>query len=182
MSENYHPRSQLLLRSRQKRQRPSGSYDAWRTLEKMENGVGYVGKENEQQVSVKEEKLVKQNNYDLRPCHICHRKPSAKRELNEYGDCEGCEQRTCYVCIRQCDGLGMWSDKRKLYEDMYGDGGHEKLLEGKQGEKDSKARKEKWKVDDMMAHKEKVCSRCCVERGADGDVWCMGCLRSEEAG
>lgn len=25
-------------------------------------------------------------------------------------------------------------------------------------------------------HKRVVCSRCCCERGADGEVWCLGCL------
>lgn len=25
-------------------------------------------------------------------------------------------------------------------------------------------------------HRKKICSRCCVERGPDGDVVCLGCL------
>lgn len=40
----------------------------------------------------------------LRACHICLRRPTTKVALGAYGDCEACGQRTCYVCIRQCDG------------------------------------------------------------------------------
>lgn len=40
----------------------------------------------------------------LAPCHICHRKPTKKTELDSYADCEGCGERTCYVCIRACSG------------------------------------------------------------------------------
>lgn len=40
----------------------------------------------------------------LGPCHICHRKPTKKNELDSYADCEGCGERTCYVCIRECLG------------------------------------------------------------------------------
>ena len=31
-------------------------------------------------------------------------------------------------------------------------------------------------------HRGMVCSQCCVERGADGEVRCLGCLRAEEGG
>lgn len=31
-------------------------------------------------------------------------------------------------------------------------------------------------------HRGMICSRCCVERGADGEVRCLGCLRAEEGG
>lgn len=41
---------------------------------------------------------------NLSPCHICHRKPTKKTELDSYADCEGCGRRTCYVCIRECLG------------------------------------------------------------------------------
>lgn len=41
---------------------------------------------------------------NLSPCHICHRKPTKKTELDSYADCEGCGERTCYVCIRECLG------------------------------------------------------------------------------
>lgn len=43
---------------------------------------------------------------NLSPCHVCHRKPTKRTELDSYADCEGCGERTCYVCIREC--LGWW--------------------------------------------------------------------------
>lgn len=45
---------------------------------------------------------------NLSPCHICHRKPTKRTELDSYADCEGCGERTCYVCIREC--LGWWKE------------------------------------------------------------------------
>ncbi|KAF3768935.1 hypothetical protein M406DRAFT_344868 [Cryphonectria parasitica EP155] len=41
---------------------------------------------------------------NLSPCHICHRRPTKKTELDSFADCEGCGERTCYVCIRECLG------------------------------------------------------------------------------
>ncbi|KXX80533.1 hypothetical protein MMYC01_202596 [Madurella mycetomatis] len=37
-------------------------------------------------------------------CHICFRKPTKKSDLDSFADCQGCGQRTCYVCIRECLG------------------------------------------------------------------------------
>ena len=41
---------------------------------------------------------------DLRSCHACGTAPKRKRELENYMDCLKCEQRTCYICARQCSG------------------------------------------------------------------------------
>ncbi|KAI0199152.1 hypothetical protein F4808DRAFT_222232 [Astrocystis sublimbata] len=40
----------------------------------------------------------------LSPCHICHRKPTKKTDLDSFGDCTGCGERTCFVCLRECQG------------------------------------------------------------------------------
>jgi hypothetical protein len=37
-----------------------------------------------------------------------------------------------------------------------------------------------WNKDGIEGHRGRICSRCCVEKGAEGDVWCLGCLRSQE--
>lgn len=29
-------------------------------------------------------------------------------------------------------------------------------------------------------HKSMICSRCCVERGSEGEVWCFGCLKIDD--
>lgn len=31
----------------------------------------------------------------------------------------------------------------------------------------------------LVQHRRIVCSKCCVERGPDGEVVCLGCLRAE---
>ena len=38
----------------------------------------------------------------------------------------------------------------------------------------------KW--PEMGRHRSKVCSRCCVEKGKEGEVRCLGCLTAEEQG
>ncbi|KAH9873961.1 hypothetical protein IAQ61_004588 [Plenodomus lingam] len=41
---------------------------------------------------------------DLRPCHACRSAPKRKRDLENYLDCNRCDERTCYICARQCVG------------------------------------------------------------------------------
>ncbi|KAA8574099.1 hypothetical protein EYC84_005621 [Monilinia fructicola] len=101
---------------------------------------------------------------DLRPCHICRRKPTVKKELDSFANCEGCGKRSCWVCIREC--LGGWGNQRAME-------GEDKGSEDK-GE-------ESW-AEDGTQHRGMVCSRCCVERGTEGEVLCLGCLRMEETG
>jgi len=38
----------------------------------------------------------------LTPCHVCHKAPRLKKDLEAYEDCWRCDERTCYICIRQC--------------------------------------------------------------------------------
>ena len=39
-----------------------------------------------------------------------------------------------------------------------------------------------WGEGVVETHRGMICSRCCVERGMEGEVWCLGCLRMEEGG
>jgi hypothetical protein len=39
----------------------------------------------------------------LTPCHVCHKAPRLKKDLEGYADCVRCEERTCYICIRLCE-------------------------------------------------------------------------------
>ncbi|CAI7588392.1 unnamed protein product [Penicillium palitans] len=39
----------------------------------------------------------------LRPCHICHRRPTTRQVLDAYADCDLCHERACFICLRQCD-------------------------------------------------------------------------------
>ncbi|PQE04068.1 cytochrome c1 heme precursor protein [Rutstroemia sp. NJR-2017a BVV2] len=95
---------------------------------------------------------------DLRPCHICRRKPTVRRELDAFAECEGCGRRACWVCIRECMGGEGF---------MARDG-----VEREEGD---------W-VERGIEHRGVVCSRCCVERGEEGEVICLGCLRMEGGG
>ena len=131
---------------------------------------------------------------DLSPCHICHRKPTLIRELDAFASCEGCGKRTCWVCIRECLGFGValagsvngpgqedkdlncnandvdfdFSSERRDPEDQDSDVGMEKSDNDTQTEE--------------SPHRGMICSRCCVERGTEGEVWCHGCLRAESGG
>jgi len=66
---------------------------------------------------------------DLRPCHICHKAPTRKKDLENYHECERCSEQTCFICARQC----------------------------------------------ANGCREKICRRCCVEVGEEGDTLCLGC-------
>ncbi|PYI07435.1 hypothetical protein BO78DRAFT_313283 [Aspergillus sclerotiicarbonarius CBS 121057] len=41
----------------------------------------------------------------LRPCHICHRRPTTREFIDAYADCDLCGQRSCYICLRYCDAI-----------------------------------------------------------------------------
>jgi len=141
---------------------------------------------------------------DLSPCHICHRKPTVRTDLDSYADCEGCGRRTCYICIRECLGSGVTQDyieeERHGTEEEYdalafsfhGDDGHGIFSRGKRrvdtrhsedhinrsGADDHMGHP--WDKGRIVGHRDMICSRCCVERGTGGEVWCLGCLRAEE--
>lgn len=41
---------------------------------------------------------------DLRACHACKSAPKRRKDLENYMDCKRCDERTCYICARQCLG------------------------------------------------------------------------------
>jgi hypothetical protein len=143
---------------------------------------------------------------DLSPCHICHQKPRVKRDLDSYGDCEECGKRTCYVCMRSCPGpylddvpeIRSEGSKREAIDISFttqdipeaegradaSDGGQNRTPVERE-EHDKMDLRMSWRAGEDMTgcheHRERICSHCCVERGTDGEVWCLGCLRVEEA-
>lgn len=143
-----------------------------------EREAGYATRRGENRMPAK---------IDLSPCHICHRKPTVRAELSGFADCEGCGRRTCYICIRECEGLRMLQERydEDGYYDTLALAPHGEGMEGMGRRK----RTESWHDEDeekgvglerMMKHRQMVCSRCCVERGTEGEVWCLGCLRRAE--
>lgn len=75
------------------------------------------------------------------------------------------------MCIRQCLG---WQEPRK--DDDDGDR-HHKMDEDDDNDKFTSPPVVLQLVGQQgVAHKQVVCSGCCVERGVDGEVVCLGCL------
>ncbi|KAK4128716.1 hypothetical protein N657DRAFT_676464 [Parathielavia appendiculata] len=139
-------------------------------------------------------------------CHICSRKPNKKSDLDSFADCQGCGQRTCYVCIRECLGWGPNIPPIASTLEIIGpnpptrahattslseEGGtsftmldadaaedmpynHLPPTEAKTTGAGAERHERGWTSGG--GHREVVCSRCCVEKGADGDVVCLGCL------
>jgi hypothetical protein len=146
-------------------------------------------------------------------CHICSRKPNKKSDLDSFADCQGCGQRTCYVCIRECLGWGPNIQSTAgtapeplgqhppeiptasttvppseeqgdasftmldadAAEEQHQPGHHHHHPPPTEAQGTGASRHEQgWARGG--GHRQVVCSRCCVEKGADGDVVCLGCL------
>lgn len=105
----------------------------------------------------------------LRPCHVCHRKPSTKIMLDAYADCELCGQRACYICLRECNAVNCAQrqqttsgvecfDTEMGYHDDHDDN------------------------PECTGRQRKVCSLCAIEGLTDTGqeiVWCVDCVRRE---
>ncbi|KAL6855840.1 hypothetical protein J3F83DRAFT_753698 [Trichoderma novae-zelandiae] len=126
----------------------------------------------------------------LLPCHVCHRRPTKKSDLDSFARCQSYREQTCFICMRECQGRtssyteSEWrkddeGDEEALsrsfhmhdadavpsiphadYDDIDVDVGDDDL-ERKRG---------------IYTHRSMICSRCCVEKGAEGEVVCLGCL------
>lgn len=129
---------------------------------------------------------------NLSPCYICHRRPTKKSDLGSFAECQGCNQRTCFVCIRQCYGrntsdedISIISEQKELsrsfqMEDTDGDSNSDRHVSDKGDDKlltFPSTDMTTWNAGD---HQSFVCSRCCVERGVEGEVFCLGCLPNTE--
>ncbi|KAI0505276.1 hypothetical protein F5B22DRAFT_628453 [Xylaria bambusicola] len=123
----------------------------------------------------------------LNPCHICHRKPTKKSDLDSFADCMGCGERACYVCIRACQGWLPTNDGDATREedlsasftmqdiDDEESTSHrtERVPDVQKPEQRQKKGEGGWNGE---GHCSVICSRCCVESGGEGDVICLGCL------
>ncbi|KAL1896195.1 hypothetical protein Cpir12675_002902 [Ceratocystis pirilliformis] len=164
----------------------------------------------------------------LTPCHICHRRPTKKSDLEGFMDCAGCGARVCYICIRHCAGwavpaLLLDSDGEESLACVDADnmqnrsfcmedappvsaiGDNSDITRDNDSHKNDtsclgtarpegadlvsfrdggKAAQLQEQTHGWLGHGhcELVCSRCCVERGVDGDVMCLGCLAGSGSG
>lgn len=135
---------------------------------------------------------------DLSPCHICRRKPTVKSELDAFANCEACRERTCYICIRECLGFSV---EQRAVEDQDSsvltfsfNGTEDDMDLGGTSTFDCASRDgtlefgsnlgihRAWEKSIGTAHRRMICSRCCVEKGSEGEVCCFGCLGTEGPG
>ena len=131
-------------------------------------------------------------------CHICFRKPTKKADLDSFADCQGCGQRTCYVCIRECLGWGPPTEIPDNSRNQLAPATLKQEPSFTMLDADSVPIDESHQPLPALAlppalpspteeieeggwarggrHRRMVCSRCCVEKGVDGEVVCLGCL------
>ncbi|KAL4943949.1 hypothetical protein BDV06DRAFT_122734 [Aspergillus oleicola] len=103
----------------------------------------------------------------LRPCHICHRRPTTKELLEAYADCELCGHRACFVCLRQCDGSDCCSRSGQQGQEQW-----ENAPDNFQPEIDFKA------LQNMNSRR--ICSCCAVEgvtETGEEVVQCLACIK-----
>ncbi|KAE8145786.1 hypothetical protein BDV25DRAFT_163873 [Aspergillus avenaceus] len=104
----------------------------------------------------------------LRPCHICHRKPATKEVLDAYTDCDLCGERSCYICLRQCNAIGCNGlayplEERCLCRDIL-----DRLYQTNSRQPHGK-------------HPRKICSCCALEGMTETGIevaWCLDCVRN----
>lgn len=116
----------------------------------------------------------------LTPCHICHRRPRKRSELDSFAECEGCGERTCFVCLRECQGWGRDDQGRRgsmgdalSEQEVLSRSFHMEDAEQVETAREVPSTEKGWVA---TGHRETVCSRCCIERGSEGDIVCLGCL------
>ncbi|KAM0564274.1 hypothetical protein ACHAPJ_000484 [Fusarium lateritium] len=122
----------------------------------------------------------------LAPCHICHRRPTKKSDLDSFADCQGCGERTCFVCIREChgwnlDGGSVLSEQEVLSRSFHMDDADAQPQQQQPKNNATGGGQQTIKGWDAVGHQAVVCSRCCIERGAEGDVTCLGCFSRMES-
>lgn len=103
----------------------------------------------------------------LRPCHICHRRPTTRELLDAYADCDLCGQRACYICLRQCDAVDCCGSIDLFANNLFRDGS-DRLQEGIDGNETG------------LRQPRKICSSCAVEGVTDMGmevVRCLDCVR-----
>ncbi|KAI0879335.1 hypothetical protein GGS24DRAFT_439001 [Hypoxylon argillaceum] len=136
----------------------------------------------------------------LSPCHICHRKPTKKSDLDSFADCTGCGERTCFVCLRACQGWLPASEEDESShiiaegedlsasftmhdaddEDTTHSYNH-RVVKPEQKQKKGEGGRDREKSWSGSGHRRVICSQCCIEQGSEGDIVCLGCLAGKGA-
>ena len=134
---------------------------------------------------------------NLAPCHICHRRPTAHKDLRGYSSCESCEQRTCYICLRVCEGESCRSststditmtsfefDQPQLEPQNQDRSRDRKLASQNHSNNNAYSRNNNENSISSLSpgsviKGKSICGKCCVEVGADGTVWCRVCFEDD---
>jgi len=90
---------------------------------------------------------------NLHACHMCNRGPKVLQDLPGYADCESCQQRTCYVCMRTCDGPRCQALNPPQLPPT--------------------------PSTIIKTEGRHVCRKCCLEIGVEGRVWCLVCYEDD---
>ncbi|KAL7946449.1 hypothetical protein V8C42DRAFT_320626 [Trichoderma barbatum] len=129
---------------------------------------------------------VKINGVVLMPCHVCHRRPTKKSDLDSFARCQSCQEQTCFVCMRECQGRN--SNNELLLEDDDNLSRSFHMVDADecgippipdtdaQNEYNNNKSNGRLGMPGSGIHHAMICSRCCVEKGAHGEVVCLGCL------
>lgn len=129
----------------------------------------------------------------LTPCHICARHPTRRTHLDSFAHCQACGEWTCYICIRECRGVGasyggsVVSEQEALSRSFH--------MDDASPDDDGDASPRAEPMDDShrpghgdwpwraRGHKSIVCRRCCVEQTErDGEVACWACHLALDGG
>ncbi|TFB05449.1 hypothetical protein CCMA1212_002602 [Trichoderma ghanense] len=124
----------------------------------------------------------------LLPCHVCHRRPTKKSDLDSFAKCQACREQTCFICMRECQGRTSYTVSTISKKD---EGDHDTLSRSfRMDDADASPSTPHTDTDidvdigdddggrkrELYTHHSMICSRCCVEKGAEGEVICLGCL------
>lgn len=99
----------------------------------------------------------------LRPCHICHRRPTTREVLDAYADCDRCGERACYICLRECTAADC-GGATPVAPDAMDDGPLDEPMAG-----------QAYRYGERIKRR-RVCAWCAVEGLTDSGVEIVRCL------
>ncbi len=130
-------------------------------------------------------------NFNLAPCHICHRRPTALTDLPGYSSCESCERRTCYICMRVCEGEGCRSStSTDITMASFDSDQPQPKVQSLQRPRGFRNHPSNFYIGhnnnptngsaESAIKGKSICGKCCREVGADGRVWCLVCFEDDD--
>ncbi|PON20348.1 hypothetical protein TGAM01_v210790 [Trichoderma gamsii] len=132
---------------------------------------------------------VKIGGMTIMPCHVCHRRPTKKSDLDSFARCQSCQEQTCFICIRECRRQKdphtppFGKEDEEYVEQSFNMNDADEcdmspVTNIHAPQHDDNERRDTFNKGsaNSSAHHAMICSRCCVEEGAEGEVVCLGCL------